>query len=151
MLAVYMAQKGQINIKKNQSMAAKKGSLRSIFEAIISDNTSNRSGLSSQGEILAQEHMRIFSEESGTKDKDRKYERGEVARNEQIRIIQQFAAFNGEPQEPRTRGEVASQEQMKIFGQVMAAASGKQFAPRTRGEVAAAEQMNIIRQVFSAD
>ena len=132
-------------------MAAKKGSLRSIFEAIISDNTSNRSGLSSQGEILAQEHMRIFSEESGTKDKDRKYERGEVARNEQIRIIEQFAAFNGEPEEPRTRGEVASQEQMKIFGQVMAAASGKQFAPRTRGEVAAAEQMNIIRQVFSAD
>ena len=137
-----MAQESQIKIRDNQSeKEVKKGLLRSIIEAIVTDNVNNRSG---QGEILASEYMR-----AGTIDRAQKYGRGEVARNEQIRILKRVGEINGEPIAPRTRGEVAAQEQMRIFKQATMAASGKQSVPRTRGEVAAQEQMRIFGQVLS--
>jgi hypothetical protein len=46
-----------------------------------------------------------------------------------------------------TRGEVAAQEQIKIFRQAMAANKGEPRAPTTRGEVAAQEQMRIFGQL----
>ena len=48
------------------------------------------------------------------------------------------------PQEPKTRGEVAAQEQIKVFGRVFAT-NGEPRAPTSRGEVAAQEQMRIVQ------
>lgn len=47
---------------------------------------------------------------------------------------------------PMTRGEVAAQEQIKIFRQSMATSKGELRVPTTRGEVAAQEQLRIIGQ-----
>jgi hypothetical protein len=70
--------------------------------------------------------------------------RGEVAAQEQLRIFRQAMATNkGEPRVPTTRGEVAAQEQLRAFGQVFAT-KGEPRVPTTRGEVAAQEQMRII-------
>jgi hypothetical protein len=71
--------------------------------------------------------------------------RGEVAAQEQLRIFRQAMATNkGEPRVPTTRGEVAAQEQLRAFGQVFATNKGEPRVPTTRGEVAAQEQMRII-------
>src|SRR5262245_7378766 len=69
--------------------------------------------------------------------------RGEVAAQEQIRIFRQAMATRGEPRAPKTRGEVAAQEKLRVFGQVFTT-KGEPRAPKTRGEVAAQEQMRII-------
>jgi hypothetical protein len=70
--------------------------------------------------------------------------RGEVAAQEQLRAFRQVIATKGEPREPTTRGEVAAQEQMRIFGQVIAT-KGEPREPTTRGEVAAQEQKRIVQ------
>jgi hypothetical protein len=72
--------------------------------------------------------------------------RGEVAVQEQIKIFRQAMAISKrEPRAPTTGGEVAAQEQMRVFG-LMFRTSGEPRAPQTRGEVAAQEQMRIIGQ-----
>jgi hypothetical protein len=70
--------------------------------------------------------------------------RAEVAAQEQISIVRQaMTASKGAPQVPKTRGKVAAQEQMRVFGRVFAT-NGEPRAPTSRGEVAAQEQMRII-------
>jgi hypothetical protein len=74
--------------------------------------------------------------------------RGEVAAQEQIKIFRQaMATSKGEPRAPTTIGEVAAQEQIKIFRQAMATSKGEPRAPTTIGEVAAQEQMRIFGQL----
>jgi hypothetical protein len=72
--------------------------------------------------------------------------RGEVAAQEQMRVFGQMFRPDGEPRTPRTRGEVAAQEQMRIFGHIFGP-GGEPHTPRTRGEVAAQEQMRIMSNV----
>jgi hypothetical protein len=74
--------------------------------------------------------------------------RGEVAAQEQIRIFGQVFVPNGEPRAPRTRGEVAAQEQMRIVQQAMTYRTIQSREPETRGEVAAQEQIRILNQVL---
>jgi hypothetical protein len=75
--------------------------------------------------------------------------RGEVAAQEQIRIFREaFVTTSGEPSAPRTRGEVAAQEQMKTIQQVMTRNELQPREPRTRGEVAAQEQIRMLNQVL---
>jgi hypothetical protein len=69
--------------------------------------------------------------------------RGEVAAQEQLRVFRQIFATKGEPRIPTTRGEVAAQEQLRVFRQIFAT-KGEPRIPTTRGEVAAQEQMKII-------
>jgi hypothetical protein len=70
--------------------------------------------------------------------------RGEVAAQEQMRIFGRVFGTGGEPRAPQTRGEVAAQEQIKIFRQAMAISKGEPRTPTTRGEVAVQEQMRIF-------
>ena len=56
-----------------------------------------------------------------------------------------FPRSKGEPQVPRTRGEVAAQEQIRAIGQTFAT-KGEPRAPTNRGEVAAQERLRIIGQ-----
>ena len=73
--------------------------------------------------------------------------RGEIAAQEQIRIFEQaMTTSTGEPQGPKNQGEVAAQEQIRIFGQAFAIKGEPPRAPTTRGEIAAQEQMRIIGQ-----
>jgi hypothetical protein len=75
--------------------------------------------------------------------------RGEVAAQEQIRIFRgAFVTTSEEPSAPRTRGEVAAQEQMKTIQQVMTRNELQPREPRTRGEVAAQEQIRMLNQVL---
>ena len=57
-----------------------------------------------------------------------------------------FPRTRGEPQVPRTRGEVAVQEQISDLQTSFTASKGEPQVPRTRGEVAAQEQIRILRQ-----
>jgi hypothetical protein len=50
-------------------------------------------------------------------------------------------------QSPRSRGEVAAQEQIRILNQVTANKTEHRL-PQTRGEVAAQEQIRILNQVL---
>ena len=71
--------------------------------------------------------------------------RGEIAAQEQIRIFgQAMAASTGEPQAPKNQGEIAAQEQIRTFGQATPAKEESPLAPTTRGKIAAQEQMRII-------
>ncbi|MPZ07511.1 MAG: hypothetical protein GEU26_14040 [Nitrososphaeraceae archaeon] len=74
--------------------------------------------------------------------------RGEVAAQEQIRIFGQVFVTNEEPRAPRTRGEVAAQEQMRVVRQAMTYRPIQSREPKTRGEVAAQEQIKILSQVL---
>jgi hypothetical protein len=47
---------------------------------------------------------------------------------------------------PQTRGEVAAQDQMRIIEQAMTASKGEPQVPKSREEVAAQEQMRILQQ-----
>ena len=75
--------------------------------------------------------------------------RGEVAAQEQLRIFGQAMSTKGEPRAPTTRGEIAAQEQLRIFGQAMAT-KGEPRAPTTRGEIAAQEQLRILQHAIAA-
>jgi hypothetical protein len=48
----------------------------------------------------------------------------------------------------QSRGEVAAQEQIRIFRQAMTPSKGQPQVPKTRGEVAAQEQIRIFRQAI---
>jgi hypothetical protein len=74
--------------------------------------------------------------------------RGEVAAQEQIRIFGQVFLTNGEPRAPRTRGEVAAEEQMRIVQHAMTYRTTQSREPEKRGEVAAQEQIRILNQVL---
>ena len=50
---------------------------------------------------------------------------------------------------PQSRGEVAAQEQLRIFGQAMST-KGEPRAPTTRGEIAAQEQLRILQHAIAA-
>jgi hypothetical protein len=50
-------------------------------------------------------------------------------------------------QSPKSRGEVAAQEQIRILNQATANKT-EQRLPQTRGEVAAQEQIRILNQVL---
>ena len=76
--------------------------------------------------------------------------RGQVAAQEQMRILREVAnaaANKEEPEIPQTRGQVAAQEQMRILRQAMATSEGEPRASTTRGEVAAQEQMRILSKL----
>ena len=70
--------------------------------------------------------------------------RGQVAAQEQVKILRQALAHGTTEQVPQTRGQVAAQEQVKILREVATASKGEPRTPQTRGEVAAQEQMRII-------
>jgi hypothetical protein len=74
--------------------------------------------------------------------------RGEVAAQEQIRIFRETFVTNRDTSSPRTRGEVAAQEQMKIVQHVMTHNELQPRVPKTRGEVAAQEQIRILNQAL---
>jgi hypothetical protein len=75
--------------------------------------------------------------------------RGEVAAQEQIRILRQaMTASKGQPRVPQSRGEVAAQEQVRILNEVTAPSKLEARLPQSRGEVAAQEQVRILRQAM---
>ena len=49
-------------------------------------------------------------------------------------------------QQPKSRGEVVAQEQVRIVRQAMTASKVQPQVPQSRGEVAAQEQMRILQQ-----
>jgi hypothetical protein len=71
--------------------------------------------------------------------------RGEIAVQEQKRIFGQALVTAETSHLPRSRGEVAVQEQTRIMGQAIhrSIQSGE---PKTRGEIAAQEQTRMFRQ-----
>jgi ubiquinone biosynthesis protein UbiJ len=76
--------------------------------------------------------------------------RGEVAAQEQVRILRQAmtASKAQPPQVPQSRGEVAAQEQVRIINEVTAPSKAEARLPQSRGEVAAQEQVRILRQAM---
>jgi hypothetical protein len=48
-------------------------------------------------------------------------------------------------QQPKSRGEVAAQEQVRILGQAMTASKAQPQVPQSRGEVGAQEQKRIVQ------
>jgi hypothetical protein len=70
--------------------------------------------------------------------------RGEIAAQEQMKIFGQALVIEGEPSTPRSRGEVATQEQMRIMQEAMTYKITQPREPKTRGEVATQEQMRIF-------
>ena len=74
--------------------------------------------------------------------------RGEVAAQEQVRIFRQAFVTSGDIRLPRTRGEVAAQEQMRIAQLATTYKMIEDIKPITRGEVAAQEQTSIFNQVL---
>jgi hypothetical protein len=74
--------------------------------------------------------------------------RGEVAAQEQMRGLRQALLTDVGSRAPFNRGEVAAQEQMKIVQHVAAHKEVQPREPRSRGEVAAQEQVRILNQVL---
>jgi hypothetical protein len=73
--------------------------------------------------------------------------RGEIAAQEQVRIFGQALVTEGEPYVPRSRGEVATQEQMRIVQEAMTYKITQPREPKTRGEVATQEHMRVFGQM----
>lgn len=74
--------------------------------------------------------------------------RGEIAAQEQFRIFRKAFVTSEDASAPLTRGEVAAQEQMKILQHVMTQNGLQPREPKTRGEVAAQEQIRMLNQVL---
>jgi hypothetical protein len=73
--------------------------------------------------------------------------RGQVAAQEQMKILRQAMAHGTAEQIPQNRGQVAAQEQIRILREVATAANkGEAQIPQNRGQVAAQEQIRIIGQ-----
>jgi ubiquinone biosynthesis protein UbiJ len=76
--------------------------------------------------------------------------RGEVAAQEQVRILRQAmtASKAQPPQVPQSRGQVAAQEQVRILNEVTATSKVEARLAQSRGDVAAQEQVRILRQAM---
>jgi hypothetical protein len=75
--------------------------------------------------------------------------RGQVAAQEQVRIVRQaMTASKAQPQVPHSRGQVAAQEQVRILNEVTAPSKVEARLPQSRGQVAAQEQVRILRQAM---
>jgi hypothetical protein len=71
--------------------------------------------------------------------------RGEIAVQEQMSIFGYALVTARTPYVPRTRGEIAVHEQARIIGETLYR-SIQPGEPKTRGEVATQEQKSIFRQ-----
>jgi|Tabmets5t2r1_1033131.scaffolds.fasta_scaffold05705_1 hypothetical protein len=76
--------------------------------------------------------------------------RGQVAAQEQIKILREALANETEEQAlPLNRGQVAAMEQVRILREAVAGAMQEQARPpQNRGQVAAQEQFRIIREAL---
>lgn len=79
---------------------------------------------------------------------EQQLERGRIAVLEQMKIFRQIFTVTGKPQASRTRGEVAAQEQRRIFLQYMSDRTIQHREPKMRGEVAAQEQWRILSNIL---
>ncbi|HEY9406407.1 MAG TPA: hypothetical protein VIP53_03045 [Nitrososphaera sp.] len=96
------------------------------------------------------EGLSIFYRETKRLVQSPAQNRGQVAAQEQIKILREAVANETEEQAlPLNRGQVAAMEQVRILREAVAGAMQEQAPPpQNRGQVAAQEQFRIIREAL---
>jgi hypothetical protein len=100
--------------------------------------------------IASVEGLSIFNRQAKRVVQSPAQNRGQVAAQEQIKILREALANETEEQAlPLNRGQVAAMEQVRILREAVAGAMQEQGSPpQNRGQVAAQEQFRIMREAL---